>query len=547
MQGDQVLLLLLLGLKIHLSFGVIPVEEEKPAFWNQKAAEALNVAKKLQPIQTSAKNLIIFLGDGMGVPTVTATRILKGQLEGHLGPETPLAMDSFPYMALSKTYNVDRQVPDSAGTATAYLCGVKANYKTIGLSAAARVDQCNTTFGNEVISVMNRAKKAGKSVGVVTTTRVQHASPAGTYAHTVNRNWYSDAEMPASALQQGCKDIATQLISNVDIDVILGGGRKFMFPKGTKDPEYPDDAAQSGTRLDGQDLVQKWLAKNQGARYVWNLKELLQASQDSTVTHLMGLFEPAEMKYDVNRNYSLDPSLKEMTEVAIRMLSRNPQGFYLFVEGGRIDQGHHEGTAYLALTEAVMFDSAIGKADQLTSEQDTMILVTADHSHVFAFGGYTLRGTSIFGLAPLNAQDGKPYTSILYGNGPGYALGSGNRPNVTSEESAGTSYRQQAAVPLSSETHGGEDVAIFARGPQAHLVHGVQEQNYIAHVMAFAGCLEPYTDCGLAPPAGQSSPITPGQINTEVTNSAAHQGTIQLSLQLLVSTLLLVGTAMEAY
>ncbi|EGW09023.1 intestinal-type alkaline phosphatase 1 isoform X1 [Cricetulus griseus] len=547
MQGDQVLLLLLLGLKIHLSFGVIPVEEEKPAFWNQKAAEALNVAKKLQPIQTSAKNLIIFLGDGMGVPTVTATRILKGQLEGHLGPETPLAMDSFPYMALSKTYNVDRQVPDSAGTATAYLCGVKANYKTIGLSAAARVDQCNTTFGNEVISVMNRAKKAGKSVGVVTTTRVQHASPAGTYAHTVNRNWYSDAEMPASALQQGCKDIATQLISNMDIDVILGGGRKFMFPKGTKDPEYPDDAAQSGTRLDGQDLVQKWLAKNQGARYVWNLKELLQASQDSTVTHLMGLFEPAEMKYDVNRNYSLDPSLKEMTEVAIRMLSRNPQGFYLFVEGGRIDQGHHEGTAYLALTEAVMFDSAIESASQLTSEKDTLILITADHSHVFAFGGYTLRGTSIFGLAPLNAQDGKPYTSILYGNGPGYALGSGNRPNVTSEESAGTSYRQQAAVPLSSETHGGEDVAIFARGPQAHLVHGVQEQNYIAHVMAFAGCLEPYTDCGLAPPAGQSSPITPGQINTEVTNSAAHQGTIQLSLHLLVSTLLLVGTAMEAY
>ncbi|MEJ1272145.1 alkaline phosphatase placental-like 2 [Cricetulus griseus] len=554
MQGDQVLLLLLLGLKIHLSFGVIPVEEEKPAFWNQKAAEALNVAKKLQPIQTSAKNLIIFLGDG------------ECARPGHPGA-----------LAL-QTYNVDRQVPDSAGTATAYLCGVKANYKTIGLSAAARVDQCNTTFGNEVISVMNRAKKAGKSVGVVTTTRVQHASPAGTYAHTVNRNWYSDAEMPASALQQGCKDIATQLISNMDIDVILGGGRKFMFPKGTKDPEYPDDAAQSGTRLDGQDLVQKWLAKNQvmwalgqglhqgpgkncaslvnilslavslqGARYVWNLKELLQASQDSTVTHLMGLFEPAEMKYDVNRNYSLDPSLKEMTEVAIRMLSRNPQGFYLFVEGGRIDQGHHEGTAYLALTEAVMFDSAIESASQLTSEKDTLILITADHSHVFAFGGYTLRGTSIFGLAPLNAQDGKPYTSILYGNGPGYALGSGNRPNVTSEESAGTSYRQQAAVPLSSETHGGEDVAIFARGPQAHLVHGVQEQNYIAHVMAFAGCLEPYTDCGLAPPAGQSSPITPGQINTEVTNSAAHQGTIQLSLQLLVSTLLLVGTAMEAY
>ncbi|XP_034377518.1 alkaline phosphatase, germ cell type-like [Arvicanthis niloticus] len=512
MQGARVLLLL--GLRLQLSFGVIPVEEKNPAFWNQKAKEALDVAKKLQPIQTSAKNLVIFLGDGMGVPTVTATRILKGQLEGHLGPETPLAMDNFPYMALSKTYNVDRQVPDSAGTATAYLCGVKANYKTIGLSAAARFDQCNTTFGNEVFSVMHRAKKAGKSVGVVTTTSVQHASPAGTYAHTVNRDWYSDAEMSTAALRDGCKDISIQLISNTDIDVILGGGRKFMFPKGTPDPEYSGIRALSGSRLDGQNLVQKWLAKHQGGRYVWNRSELIQASQDSAVTHLMGLFEPNDMKYDIYRDPTQDPSLAEMTEVAVRVLSRNPKGFYLFVEGGRIDHGHHETVAYRALTEAVMFDSAIDKADKLTSEKDTMILVTADHSHVFSFGGYIPRGNSIFGLgAPFNALDGRPFTSILYGNGPGYKLEKGTRPDVTEKETRDPKYRQQAAVPLSSETHSGEDVAIFARGPQAHLVHGVQEQNYIAHVMAFAACLEPYTDCGLAPPAGQSSAVSPGYIS----------------------------------
>ncbi|MEJ1272146.1 hypothetical protein NN561_002994 [Cricetulus griseus] len=434
-------LLLLLGLQLQLSLSVIPVEEENPAFWNQKAAEALNVAKKLQPIQTSAKNLIIFLGDGMGVPTVTATRILKGQLEGHLGPETPLAMDSFPYMALSKvrtgtlmTYSVDRQVPDSASTATAYLCGVKTNYKTIGVSAAARFDQCNTTFGNEVISVMYRAKQAGKSVGVVTTTRVQHASPAGTYVHTVNRNWYGDADMPASALQEGCKDIATQLISNMDINVILGGGRKYMFPAGTPDPEYPNDVNQTGTRLDGRNLVQEWLSKHQGSQYVWNREELIQKSLDPSVTYLMGLFEPVDTKFEIQRDPLMDPSLKDMTEAALRVLSRNPKGFYLFVEGGRIDRGHHLGTAYLALTEAVMFDTAIEKASQLTSEKDTLTIVTADHSHVFSFGGYTLRGTSIFGLAPLKALDGKSYTSILYGNGPGY-VGTGERPNVTAAES----------------------------------------------------------------------------------------------------------------
>ncbi|XP_032133812.1 intestinal-type alkaline phosphatase isoform X2 [Sapajus apella] len=484
MQGLWVLLLL--GLRLQLSLGIIPVEEENPAFWNRQAADALDAAKKLQPIQRVAKNLILFLGDGMGVPTVTATRILKGQKNGKLGPETPLAMDHFPYVALSKTYNADRQVPDSAGTATAYLCGVKANYKTIGLSAAARFNQCNTTHGNEVVSVMNRAKKAGKSVGVVTTTRVQHASPAGTYAHTVNRNWYSDADMPASALQEGCQDMATQLISNMDIDVILGGGRKYMFPTGTPDPEYPSDASQNGIRLDGKNLVQEWLAKHQGARYVWNRTELMQASLDFSVTHLMG---------------------------------------------GRIDHGHHEGIAYHALTEAVMFDDTIERAGQLTNEEDTLTLVTADHSHVFSFGGYTLRGSSVFGLAPSKAQDSKAYTSILYGNGPGYVLNSSVRPDVNESESGSPDYKQQAAVPLSSETHGGEDVAVFARGPQAHLVHGVQEQTFVAHVMAFAACLEPYTACDLAPvtpPAG--------------TTNAAHLA--PQSLPLLAGTLLLLlGTA----
>ncbi|CAK6448340.1 unnamed protein product [Pipistrellus nathusii] len=499
------LLLLLLGLGIQRSHGAIPAEEEDPAFWNRQAAQALDAARKLQPMQSAAKNLILFLGDGMGVSTVTAARILKGQMNGKLGPETPLAMDKFPYMALAKTYNVDRLVPDSAGTATAFLCGVKTNFRTIGVSAAARYNQCNTTRGNEVISVMNRAKKAGKSVGVVTTTRVQHATPAGAYAHTVNREWYADADMPAQALKDGCQDISMQLISNVDIDVILGGGRKYMFPKGTPDPEYPGDASQQGTRADMRNLVQEWLAKHEGAQYVWNRTALLQASQDPSVTHLMGLFEPKDMKYEAQRDSKLDPSLKEMTEAALRLLSRNPRGFYLLVEGGRIDHGHHAGKAYLALTETISFDDAIHSASQLTSEMDTLTLVTADHSHVFTFGGYPLRGTSIFGLAPEIAIDGKAYTSILYGNGPGFAISRGSRSDVDESQTSDPNYKQQAAVPLWSETHAGEDVAVFARGPQAHLVRGVQEQSVVAHVMAFAACLEPYTACGLTPPAEPSA------------------------------------------
>ncbi|XP_071422409.1 intestinal-type alkaline phosphatase-like [Pithys albifrons albifrons] len=498
----QLLTSLTLFLWAGLSTAVIPAEEENPSFWYKQAAAAIEASLKVQPRIGQAKNLILFLGDGFGIPTITATRILKGQQQGKLGPETPLALDAFPYVALSKTYNVDRQVPDSAGTATAYLCGVKGNYQTVGVSAAARHSQCSTTAGNEVISVLERARKAGKSVGIVTTTRVQHASPSGTYAHVVNRDWYADASMPTGARQEGCKDIAWQLVHNVDINVILGGGRKYMTPVGTPDPEYPTYSQQNGIREDGINLIDTWLEKRPGARYVWNKTEMLAAAANPSVNYLMGLFEPGDTKYNLVRNTTLDPSLTEMMEAAITILSRNPKGFYLFVEGGRIDHGHHDGAAHKALTEAVEFDRAIERAGVLTDEAETLTVVTADHSHVFSFGGYTLRGSSIFGLAPKSATDRKSYTSILYGNGPGYP--GPNRPNVDVDTAMQFEYLQQAAVPLNSETHGGEDVAILAKGPMAHLFHGVQEQTYVAHVMAYAACLEPYTDCRL----GNSAPGT---------------------------------------
>ncbi|NWZ32245.1 PPBI phosphatase, partial [Asarcornis scutulata] len=528
-------LALCLGLWAELGAAVIPAEEEDPSFWNKQAAAAIEASFNIQPRTNEAKNLIIFLGDGFGVPSITAARILNGQLQGKLGPETPLFLDSFPYTALSKTYSVDRQVPDSAATATAYLCGVKSNYKTIGVSAAARYNQCNTTKGNEVISVLERARKAGKSVGVVTTTRVQHASPSGTYAHVVDRNWYADASMPQEAINQGCKDIAWQLVHNVDINVILGGGRKYMTPAGTPDPEYPTEESEKGMRNDMVNLIDTWLQARQGARYVWNRTELMEAVADPNVNYLMGLFEPMDMKYEPLRNKTLDPSLSEMTEAAITILSRNPKGFYLFVEGGRIDHGHHEGMAKRALMEAVEFDHAISKAGNLTDEADTLTVVTADHSHVFSFGGYLLRGTSIFGLAPLKATDLKSYTSILYGNGPGYLGGNRTELNDTiigersgpwwgggvgmgpttpltpflHPPSESYDYKQESAVPLSSESHGGEDVAIMAKGPMAHLFRGVQEQTYIAHVMAYAACLEPYTDCRQrnAAPTAHATPL----------------------------------------
>ncbi|TRY84112.1 hypothetical protein DNTS_032954 [Danionella cerebrum] len=493
------LLLLLLLQRADCSDGGAGDWEKEPHYWNSQARRALH-SSLMMPLRTHrAKNIILFLGDGMGVSTVSAARILRGQMEGLSGEETILAMDTFPHVALSKTYCVDRQVSDSASTATAYHCGVKANAKTLGLSAKAVVYQCNTTFGNEVFSVLHRAKAQGKSVGIVTTTRVQHASPAGAYAHSVSRSWYSDADLPSSAILQGCTDIATQLVTNTDIDVILGGGRMYMTPEGTPDPEYPSSSSRKGDRKDKRNLINVWLnaRKGRNAQYVWN-KEQFNAVNVKTTDCLMGLFEPKDMKFEAFRNRTNDPSIVEMTEKAIRILSKNPKGFFLFVEDdGRIDHGHHGGVAKLALTETVMLDRAIQRAAELTHESDTLTVVTADHSHVFTFGGNTPRGNPIFGLATKLGEDDLPFTSILYANGPGYTHVNGSRENLTAVDIFDDEYMQQAAVPLEIETHGGEDVAIYAKGPMAHLFHGVQEQSYVAHAMAYAACLEPYTNCPL--------------------------------------------------
>ncbi|TSK53797.1 Intestinal-type alkaline phosphatase [Bagarius yarrelli] len=394
---------------------------------------------------------------------------------------------------IAHTYNVDQQMPDSAGTATAYLCGVKANYGTLGLSAAARRGQCKTTTGNEVISVLQRAKAAGKSVGIVTTTRVQHASPGANYAHVADREWYGDAELPAAAASEGCKDIAYQLVNNTDIDVILGGGRQYMLPKETPDPEYP---TATGGRNDKTNLIDVWLKNKKNAHYVWN-KSQLDALDEKNTDYLIGLFEPKDTRYELERSPETDPSLTEMMEKAIKILSKNPNGFYLFVEDtGRIDHGHHSSMAKHALYEAVEFDRAIARASELTSELDTMTVVTADHSHVFSFGGNSARGSPVMGLSTKMGTDKKPFTTTLYGNGPGYIAG-GVRPDLKNTTTNENGYVQQSAVPLTSETHGSEDVVIFAKGPMSHLFHGVQEQSYIAHAMAFAACIEPYADCYL--------------------------------------------------
>jgi len=252
-----------------------------------------------------------------------------------------------------------------------------------------------------------------------------------------------------------------------------------------------------GSRGDGRDLTAEWAAKSADHRYVWNKQGFDAAPATSK---LLGLVQPSHVQFSVDRakDPAGEPSLPEMTRKAIEILSRDGDGFFLMVEAGKIDHAHHGGYAHRALAETQEYAQAVQVARNMTSDRDTLIIVTADHGHTLSIQGYPAKGNDILGLAAgvdengqtvpyLAAGDNKPYTTLSYANGPGSVL-LGNlsegRPAPSANEVTGKDYRQQALIPTGSETHGGQDVPVYASGPKAHLIGGVIEQNYIFHVMA---------------------------------------------------------------
>ncbi|XP_002730835.1 alkaline phosphatase-like [Saccoglossus kowalevskii] len=470
---------------------------QPPEEWNKQAEQTLRNALKLETLNRNvAKNVVIILGDGMGFPTITSARILKGQLDGKTGEETVLHMDSLPYVALAKTYNTDQQVADSAGTATAILCGVKTKAGVVGVHDGAVRKDCKSGLRSPVVSVLQLAHEAGKSTGIVTTTRVTHATPACAYAHSAEREWESNNQIPVEQRLHGCTDIALQLLDK-DIQVVLGGGRKHFLRIDERDPE---DMNSFGARTDERNLIDEWIAKRSqdgNASYVWNQKQF-DAVDPSKSDYLLGLFENGHMQYHGNRDKDIagEPTLAEMVDKAVRILQKNDKGFLLLIEGGRIDHSHHDGIAYHALVDTIAMDDAVKTVLDMTSSTDTLTIVTADHSHVNAIVGYPSRGNPILGVNDKRVGlDGLPYTTLMYVDGPGGTevqtsfMENGTRPNITNVDTESSSYVQQAVIPLKDESHGGEDIPIYADGPMAHLFHGTHEQHYIAHVIKYAACL----------------------------------------------------------
>ena len=411
-----------------------------------------------------AKNVILFIGDGMGISTITAARIFDGQSQGKKGEEHQLAFDSFENVALVKTYNTNAQVPDSAGTATAILSGYKTNIGAVNvppaLLDARSPDSCNPDALPPHLT--KRSHAAGKAVGIVSTARITHATPAAMYGHAPLRDLEADKDLKGPFVN--CLSLAQQMVDS-QADVIMGGGFKGF------------SNAQIKTLK--ADFI-----------YVENKTEMAGAGHGK----LRGLFSRSHMSYEADRSDTEEPSLAEMTAVAIDRLSANKDGYVLMVEAGRVDHAHHGTNAYRALTDMQALNEAV-KVAKAKAGDETLILVTADHSHVFTMAGYPVRGNPILGLAKgfdpetrqidvIKDKDGKPYTTLGYHNGPN--VREADSPALTDNMVQDKDFRQQTAVKLNSETHAGEDVALFATGPGAETVRGVMEQNEIYNVMAEA-------------------------------------------------------------
>jgi alkaline phosphatase len=315
-----------------------------------------NAAKKNANKNAKApKNVILMVGDGMGIGQMEVARLFE------YGKEGRLFMETLPHVALAHTYSNNNIVTDSAAAGTALATGQKTNNEMIGVSPE----------GKEVDSILDKFKQDGKKVGVISTNTATDATPAAFTASVADR-WSGQAE------------VARQQLKN-EVDVILGGGRSYFEP----------------ARQDGNDLIGQF--KEKGYSYASNRDELLKANGDK----LLGLFHPSYMNYIVDRdeNNSQEPNLPEMTQKAVEVLSKGKgnKGFFLMVEGARIDHAAHAADLTSIWKETVEFDNAVKYATNWAKDNgNTLVIVLADHETmgISATEPMNVEGLKNIGVSP---------------------------------------------------------------------------------------------------------------------------------------------------
>ncbi|XYJ11185.1 alkaline phosphatase [Telluria sp. B2] len=434
------------------------------------------------PAKATAKNIIFFLGDGMGATTITAARIFKAGEDGLLN------FERLDRTARIKTYSADAQVTDSAPSMGAYMTGVKINNDVISMKDAKPVapgkdangnptiDRCGASNGSAPMTILELAKANGKAVGAVTTTELTHATPASTFAHVCDRDM---GHTIAQQVVPGGAGYNTRLGDGVD--VLMGGGKIHFTPFDAK--------RNPKGRGDGRDLLAEL-----GARGYFVANTRADMASSRVGRKFVGIYADSHLDYASKRRPA-QPTLAEMTAKAIELLSANPKGFFLMVEGGKIDHALHETNARNALVETVAFDEAIQTAVERMRAIDpglenTLIVVTADHDHTMVLNGYPKRGNPVLDIVrgyangePTRDADGKTFTTLVFGNGP-------NRPDLRADVDSATAlaedYHQEAGVRWSSESHGGGDVKLYATGAGSAPFKGTMENTRVFDLMKAA-------------------------------------------------------------
>ena len=365
----------------------------------------------LSAAEKKAKNIIFMVPDGMGLADITAVRIYKyGIGKGRL------FIEKLEHVGYQSNFAANSIVTDSAAAASAWACGQKFNNGEIS---------CHGESGEFPPTILELAKAQGKTAGLVATSTITHATPAAFGAHVKSR--------------RGETEIAQQYIQKTNVDVILGGGKKMFSPSNNAEGEP------------AVDLIAE--AKARGYTFVESRDKLLKVQNPQK---LLGLFNdealtPVYKKaadVSINRINSKEPSLSEMTQVALKVLEKNEEGFFLLVEGSQVDWGNHQHNIDYMFWELLEFDNAVGVVlDWIQAQPDrkdeTLLIVVPDHET----GGFAING---------------PYGSTF--TEPGQKITDG----------------------WTTENHTGVDTIIWSQGPYSQYLGKAIDNTDVFHIMKAA-------------------------------------------------------------
>jgi alkaline phosphatase len=451
-----------------------------------------------------ARNVILFIGDGLSMAHRTAARMLaKGLVEGRYGGE--LAIDDMPHMALVSTAGTDSIVTDSANSMSAYTTGHKSCVNAMGIYCA-RNKSGLAHPKVETLAELVRRRNGGMAVGVVTNTEIEDATPAAMVAHVRRRSDYDEIVRAFHAARP---------------EVMLGGGSGFFLPR--------SDAA--GRRKDEENYLEKFKAL--GYRFAGTAAEMKAAAADRATTRLLGLFHPGNLDGALDRvvlkkgtvpKYPDQPDLAEQTRAAIGILSRSGNGFLLMVESGLIDKYSHALDWERAVYDTIMLDNAVAVAKRFAGRRnDTLIVVVADHTHpvgiigtyddarpgerlrdkigIYAEAGFpnypgagadgyppsvdvSRRLAFVFAGFPDHCTAGKPHLG-----GPFRPAERKDKVAVANEEfCTPAATRMQGNLPFGQPqgVHAADDVVLTAMGPGAELFRGRIDNTRVFRVIATA-------------------------------------------------------------